>query len=379
MKSQTNKQLDMEKEVLNLLGNSKEKILFDEDQHKKVLNLLGNSGYFLLNIPNEYNGKGYSFKESIEFLYYLSKYSPSLAHILSSVNFGFAYLIFHYGTELQKKRFLPSLLNGELTAFAYHEEEENVGQPKTTIKKEGDTLVLNGEKSMISNISDGRFAIVHASYIDESDNITSTKLCIVDLNNPNVFKGKIKRLNGLKQVPVSDVSFKNYELSESDVIQNDKNGFEIVIELMTLSRIAVCALALGATSRLIDETYKMSRIHQINANPLISLPSFQSPMANCYSKYHLMKTLLFSIADRIDKKDINAVEDSLLAKIFIPEELKKIASEILQFHGGKTFLDENFIFNLYSDIRVMSIIGGTTEAMKDYWNYVYSPSSSFKS
>lgn len=355
--------------ITDIIGKNKDSLNINNNTHDKVLKIFADAGYFLLLAPEQYGGKNYSFSQAITFIIHVSKFSPSIGHILGIINFGYAQPILDYGSEQQKEIFLKEIANGELASFAYHENNETiVGQPNTHITNTDNEYILNGQKDMISNIPKSKYALVHVSSGENK-----TALCVINLLEDGIHCKEAMKLNTLKQVSVSSINFKDVHVSPNQIIGNPEKGFEMIISAMNYVRIASCAVAIGTLSAMIEKTIDMSNFKYLNGRKMSELSSYQFNISNLYAKFKSIETMTNYAAQLIDNNDFEATEYSILSKIHIPELAKEISSELIQYHGGELFLDSNQILDYFSDLQVLSIIGGTTEAMQEYWNFAYLP------
>ena len=275
--------------------------------------------------------------------------------------------ILHYGTEEQKRRWLPKLATGALVG-AIAMTEPGTGSDlqgvRTTAKKRGNGYVLNGTKTFITNGQHADLIIVVAK-TDPSEKAKGVSLMVVETADAAGFRRgrKLEKL-GLDAADTSELFFEDVALpAESLLGPAEGQGFAQLMSELPQERLIVAIHAMAMMERALDLTLAYVKERQAFGKPIIDFQNSQFVLAECKTDATVARVFLdHCVAQHLDGK--LDTQTASMAKYWTTDLLGKIVDRCLQLFGGYGYMDEYPISRLYRDARVMRIYAGTNEIMK---------------
>ncbi len=333
---------------------------------RKVWNQLGEAGLLCASIPEEYGGAGGSFAHDtvINREYALAGLHGIGAPLHSGI---VAPYILRYGTEVQKRRWLPRMATGELVgAIAMSEPGtgSDLQNVKTIAKKTGAGYVLNGAKTFITN---GQLAnlIVVVVKTDAKQGAKGISLVVVETERaPGFRRGrKLKKL-GLDWADTSEMFFDDVELSAAELLGgNEGQGFGQLMNDLPQERIIVSTAAIGMIERALSHTIEYVKERRAFGKAIMEFQNTQFVLAECKSEATIGRVFHDHCVERHLKGELDTATASM-AKYWLTDLQNKIVDRCLQLHGGYGYMDEFPISRMYRDARVQRIYAGTNEIMK---------------
>ena len=339
------------------------------EQHfypREVWTKAGAAGLLCASMPEEYGGAGGTFAHDavINREYSLAGFDSFGAPLHSGI---VAPYILHYGTEEQKRRWLPKLATGELVG-AIAMSEPGTGSDlqgvRATAKKSGNGYVLNGSKTFITNGQHANLVIVVAK-TDPKQGAKGVSLMVVETADASGFRRgrKLKKL-GLDSADTSELFFEDVALpAESLLGIEEGQGFYQLMKELPQERLIVSVHAVAMIERAIALTVDYVKQRQAFGKKIIEFQNTQFVLAECKSEATVAKVFLDHCIGRHVKGELDTVTASM-AKYWLTDLLGKIVDRCLQLFGGYGYMDEYPISRLYRDARVMRIYAGTNEIMK---------------
>jgi acyl-CoA dehydrogenase len=339
------------------------------EQHfypREVWTKAGAAGLLCASIPEEYGGSGGTFAHDavIDREYSLAGFDSFGAPLHSGI---VAPYILQYGTDEQKRRWLPKLATGELVG-AIAMSEPGTGSDlqgvRTTAKKSGNGYVLNGSKTFITNGQHANLVIVVAK-TDPKQGAKGVSLMVVETADASGFRRgrKLKKL-GMDSADTSELFFENVTLpAESLLGIEEGQGFYQLMKELPQERLIVSVHAVAMIERAIALTVDYVKQRQAFGKKIIEFQNTQFVLAECKSEATVAKVFLDHCIERHVKGELDTVTASM-AKYWLTDLLGKIVDRCLQLFGGYGYMDEYPISRLYRDARVMRIYAGTNEIMK---------------
>ncbi len=343
-----------------------------EEWHEKhsyprdVWTKAGKAGLLCASIPEEYGGAGGSFAHEavIDREYSLAGFDTFGAPLHSGI---VAPYILHYGTEEQKRRWLPKLATGELVG-AIAMSEPGTGSDlqavRTTAKKSGNGYVLNGSKTFITNGQHANLIIVVAK-TDASLGAKGVSLMVVETAEAAGFRRgrKLKKL-GMDSADTSELFFEDVALPAESLLGTEEGqGFYQLMWELPQERLIVSAHAVAMIERALALTVDYVKQRQAFGRKILEFQNTQFVLAECKSEATVAKVFLDHCIERHVKGELDTVTASM-AKYWLTDLLGKIIDRCLQLFGGYGYMDEYPISRLYRDARVLRIYAGTNEIMK---------------
>ncbi len=326
----------------------------------------GAAGLLCASMPEDFGGAGGSFAHEAVIIreVSLAGFDAFGGPLHSGI---VAPYILHYGTEEQKKRWLPKLATGALVG-AIAMTEPGTGSDlqgvRTTAKKRGNGYVLNGTKTFITNGQHANLVIVVAK-TDPSEKAKGVSLMVVETADAAGFRRgrKLAKL-GLDAADTSELFFDDVALpAESLLGSAEGQGFAQLMSELPQERLIVAIHAMAMIERALELTLAYVKEREAFGKKIIEFQNSQFVLAECKTEATVAKVFL----DHCVAQHLAAALDTQtasMAKYWTTDLLGKIVDRCLQLFGGYGYMDEYPISRLYRDARVMRIYAGTNEIMK---------------
>ncbi len=333
---------------------------------REVWTKSGQAGLLCAAMPEEYGGAGGTFAHEavINREYSLAGFDTNGAPLHSGI---VAPYILHYGTEEQKRRWLPKLASGEMVG-AIAMSEPGTGSDlqgvRTTARRSGNGYVLHGSKTFITNGQHADLIIVVAK-TDPKQGSKGVSLMVVETDDaPGFRRGrKLKKL-GMDSADTSELFFEEVPLpAEALLGVEEGQGFYQLMQELPQERLIVSTQAVAMIERALSLTIDYVKQRQAFGKKIIEFQNTQFVLAECKAEATIAKVFLDNCIERHLKGELDTTTASM-AKYWHTDLLGKIADRCLQLFGGYGYMDEYPISRIYRDARVMRIFAGTNEIMK---------------
>jgi acyl-CoA dehydrogenase len=339
------------------------------EQHmyeRDVWTKAGAAGLLCASMPEEYGGAGGTFAHDAVIIRELglAGFDTFGAPLHSGI---VAPYILHYGTEEQKKRWLPKLATGEMVG-AIAMTEPGTGSDlqgvRTSAVKSGNGYKLNGSKTFITNGQHANLVIVVAK-TDSKQGAKGVSLMVVETDGAKGFRRgrKLKKL-GQDSADTSELFFEDVQLPAESLLGTEEGqGFYQLMKELPQERLLVAIHASAMMERALALTIDYVKQRQAFGKKVIEFQNTQFELADCKSEATVAKVFVDHCLERHIAGGLDAVTASI-AKQWITDALCKLADRCLQLFGGYGYMDEYPISRIYRDARVMRIYAGTNEIMK---------------
>jgi acyl-CoA dehydrogenase len=333
---------------------------------REVWTKAGEAGLLCASMPEEYGGAGGTFAHEavINRQYSLAGFDTFGAPLHSGI---VAPYILHYGTEEQKRRWLPKLATGELVG-AIAMSEPGTGSDlqgvRTSAVKKGNRYVLNGSKTFITNGQHANLIVVVAK-TDPKERAKGISLMVVETGDaPGFRRGrKLKKL-GMDSADTSELFFEDVSLPTENLLGTEEGqGFAQLMKELPQERLIVALHAAAMMERALALTVDYVKQREAFGKKIVEFQNTQFELAECKTEATVAKVFIDHCIERHIAGHLDTVTASM-AKSWATDMLGKIADRCLQLFGGYGYMDEYPISRLYRDARVMRIYAGTNEIMK---------------
>ncbi len=272
-----------------------------------------------------------------------------------------------YGTEQQKQKWLPSCVTGEtITAIGMTEPGagSDLANIKTTAIRNGDYYIVNGEKTFITNgIQADLIVVAVKTNPNAKPAYRGISLLVIEEGTPGFSKGKQLQKIGMHSQDTAELIFEDAKVPVNNLLGEEGKGFYYLMEKLQQERLMVAISAQTAAEVMFELTKKYVQERKAFGNSLSHLQTVQFRIAEMATEIELGRTFLDSlITQHMENKDI--VTQVSMAKWWITDMAKRIATESMQLHGGYGYMEEYEIARRYRDIPVTSIYAGSNEIMK---------------
>jgi acyl-CoA dehydrogenase len=333
---------------------------------REVWTKAGAAGLLCASMPEDYGGAGGSFAHEavIDRQFSLAGFDAFGAPLHSGI---VAPYILRYGTEEQKKRWLPKLASGELVG-AIAMSEPGTGSDlqgvRTTALRSGNGYVLNGSKTFITNGQHANLIIVVAK-TDPKQGAKGVSLMVVETDDASGFRRgrKLKKL-GLDSADTSELFFEEVALPAESLLGTEEGqGFYQLMKELPQERLIVSVGAVAMMERALALTIDYVKQRDAFGKKIIEFQNTQFVLAECKSEATVARVFLDHCIERHIKGELDTTTASM-AKYWHTDLVGKIIDRCLQLFGGYGYMDEYPISRMYRDARVMRIYAGTNEIMK---------------
>ena len=349
-------------EILPRYEKFEEAEIFDRESWKKA----GENGLLCASIPEEYGGSGGTYAHE-------SAIIEAISHVgvdgfgIALHNSIVAPYIAHYGSEEQKKKWLPKMATGELIG-AIAMTEPGAGSDlqgvKTRAVKDGNHYRINGSKTFITN---GQLAnlIVVVTKTDPEKGAKGTSLIVVETDEVEGFqRGRNLDKIGLKSNDTSELFFNDVRVPTSNLLGTEEGqGFVQLMQQLPQERLQIGGTAIAMVERALAVTIDYVKERKAFGKAVIDFQNTQFKLAELKTEATIGRVFYNDCVTRHVKGELDPVTASM-AKYWLTDLQGKVADECLQLHGGYGYMNEYPIARMWRDARVQRIYGGTNEIMK---------------
>jgi alkylation response protein AidB-like acyl-CoA dehydrogenase len=341
-------------------------LAWDEARHFPIAEMrkaaeLGMGGVY---ISEDVGGSGLSRLDAALIFEALATGCPTVAAYMSIHNMA-AWMIDAYGSDEQRKTWLPRLCSMELLA-SYCLTEPGAGSDAaaltTRAQRDGDDYLLNGQKQFISGAGAGDLYVVMARTNGEGPSGIST--LIVPGDTAGISLGANERKMGWSAQPTRAVVFENARVPVANRLGEEGIGFKIAMAGLDGGRLNIAACSLGGALIALEKTLVYMKERKAFGKRLDEFQALQFRLADMATALEASRTFLWRAAAALDRKDADATTLCAMAKRFVTDSCFEIANQALQLHGGYGYLSEYGIEKLVRDLRVHQILEGTNEIMR---------------
>lgn len=339
-----------------------------EAQHRidrEVWHTAGELGLLCCSIPEEYGGGGGTFAHDLA-VFEAQGYAGDLAFGVSVHSGIVAHYINEYGTEEQKKTWLPGMASGEILG-AIGMTEPGAGSDlkaiRTTAIRDGDHYVVNGSKTFITNGSSADM-IVLAVKTDPKAGAKGVTLLIVDLRDcPGFTVGRVLDKVGQHAADTSELSFVDVRVPVSNRLGEEGQGFGQLVAQLVQERLIIAAQASGAMNRAVAETVAYVKSRQAFGHSLFEFQNTAFELAECQTIARTCEVFLDHCIQEHLRGELDAAE-AAMAKYWLTDKQCEVVDRCVQLHGGYGYMREYLVARMYEDARVQKIYAGANEVMK---------------
>ncbi len=326
---------------------------------------LGDNGFLCTSVSPQYGGQGADFLYSAILIEEMAKanfYGLS-ARLHGDVVVPY---IVQLASEEQKNKYLPGCISGDLlTAIAMSEPQagSDLAGIKTTAMEDGDSFILNGQKTFISNGINCDLVIVAAKDPQETNAHAAVDLFLVEADTPGFTKGKRLNKIGWRSQDTAELFFADCRIPKENRLGKKGTGFKNLMTNLQQERLICTIGAQTAAEFMLEETIRYCKVRQMFGKPLTGFQNTQFVLAEMATEVKIGRTFVDKmIVEHWQKNTV--VIDVSMAKFWVTEMAWRVADRCLQLFGGYGYCEEYPIARAWRDIRITRILAGTNEIMK---------------
>lgn len=327
----------------------------------------GAAGLLCASIPEEYGGGGGSFLH--EAVICEEQMSAMAQCFSNNVHSGIvAHYLLAYGSEAQKRRWLPRMATGELVAAIAMSEPgagTDLQRIKTQARRDGGVYRVSGSKTFITNGLHAGLVVV-AVKTGAGEGSKGISLLVVETEGQAGFRrGPLLDKMGQKTLDTVELFFDDAPVPAENLLGNEEGrGFAQLMQQLPQERLLIAVGAVATMQRAIDETLAYVRERQVFGAPLLAMQNTRFKLAECQTQATVARSFVDDCIARLGRGELD-VPTAAMAKWWTTDTCCRIVDECLQLHGGYGYMNEYPIARLYADVRVGRIYGGANEVMKE--------------
>lgn len=326
---------------------------------------LAELGLMGVTVPEEYGGAGMDTLAYVTVIEELSRACAATGVITAVQNSLGEYPVLKFGTEEQKKKWLPMMASGEKIA-AYALTEAGSGSDaagmKTTCRLEGDHWVLNGSKNWITNSTAAELFIVYATK-DASLGHKGVCCFIVEKSSEGFSIGKHEETMGVRASGTCPLTFDNVKVPKENLLGEEGKGFNIAMAALDTGRVGIAAQAVGIAQASLDEALRYSKEREQFGRPISAFQLVQEMLVNMSVKVEAARLLMYKAAKKRDSGE-KFTKEASMAKLYASQIAVECALDAIQVHGGYGYSKEYPVERFLRDAKVTQIYEGTSEVQK---------------
>jgi len=332
----------------------------------EVVKTLATSDLFRVFIPAEYEGLGGGIFEMALVVEELSKACGGIALAYAASGLGTIPIIL-FGTEEQKKKWLPRLAAGEILA-AFALTEPNAGSDaasiKTQAKSDGDSYVVTGTKQWITNGGEATVYTVIA-LTDPTRGVRGSSAILVEKGTPGFDFGKKENKMGIRASATRELVFTDCRVPKSNLLAKEGMGFLVAMKTFDQSRPGVAAQAVGIAAGALEKAVAYSQERKQFGKPISSFQGVQFMLADMATQVEAARALTYAAARTIDSGEKDVAKISSMAKVFASDTAMRVTTDAVQVFGGYGYMKEYPVEKMMRDAKITQIYEGTNQIQRE--------------
>lgn len=350
-----------QKEVAPFVEKMEQEDLFP----RELITKMGELGLMGVPIPEEYGGSGMDFMSYIIAIHELSKVSATLGVILSVHTSVGTNPILYFGTEEQKRKYIPKLASGKfLGAFALTESEagSDAASLKMRARKEGDHYILHGSKMFITN---GGEADTYITFARTGDGTGPKGISafIVEKDIEGFTIGKKEKKMGLRGSQTVEINFNQCAIPQENLLGKEGEGYKIAMANLNVGRIGIAAQALGIAEAALEASIDYAKEREQFGKPIAHQQGISFKLADMATEVEAAKLFTYYAAS-LEQQGVECRKEVSMAKKFASETAVKTAIEAVQIFGGYGYIEDYPVERYFRDAKVTEIYEGTNEIQR---------------
>ena len=350
-----------EKEIKPLAQKIDQEEYFPKDLYKKM----GQMGLLAMTVPQKYGGAGIDRVSYMIALEEISRICGSTGITVEAHNSLGVGHIYEKGTEKQRKKYLPNLLNGkELAAWALTEPNagSDAGSLQTTAVLDGDEWVLNGTKQFITS-GDLAWVTTVMAKTDKDKGAKGISAFIIERDTPGFKIGQLEDKLGLRGSHTAELILEDCRIPKENLLDKEGMGFIGAMNILDRGRTAIGAMSVGIARGALEESIEYAKQRQQFGKPIGKNQAIQWMISEMATQIDAARLLVFRAA-YMEDQELQFTKEAAMAKYFASEIAMNATVKAMQIFGGYGYTREYPLERYYRDIKLCQIGEGTSEVQK---------------
>jgi alkylation response protein AidB-like acyl-CoA dehydrogenase len=337
----------------------------DDRISREVIDVMAGMGLFGIGFREEVGGQGFGKLGYCVAVEQLARANASLWNVIGASAGLCATAIDIGGPDDLRSRYLPDLLSAKrLGAYGLSEPGagSDAGALKTTARREGDSYVIDGAKTFITNAPIADVFTVFAT-LDPSAGSKAITAFVVERDTPGLEVGPPDEKMGLHGSTTAQLFFHELRVPAAQRVGAEGDGFKVALRTLDLGRLGLAAHAVGAAQRLLEASVDYAKTRVQFGKPIAVHQAIQWLLADAAIGIHSARLMVYDAASRADRGE-RITDRAAMTKLFATELLGRVADSAVQVHGGMGYMRELWIERAYRDARIYRIYEGTSEIQR---------------
>ena len=331
-----------------------------------IMEYLANTDLCGVFLPEEYGGLDGGCFELCLVVEELSRVCAGVATSYAVNSLG-SFTLLEYGTEEQKRKYLPDIASGKkLSAFAVTEAEagSDVGGIKTTASREKGGYIINGTKQFITNGGEAEIYTIIA-LTDKARGVRGASALLVEKDTPGFSFGRKEKKMGIRTSATRELVFEDCFVPAENIIGREGMGFIMTMRLFDLSRPGIGAQAVGLAQGALEAAVDYAKKRIQFGHPIISLQAIQHMLANMATDVEAARALVYATARTVDSGVKNIGLESAMSKVFASDVAMRVTTDAVQIFGGVGYMRDYPVEKMMRDAKIMQIYEGTNQVLRN--------------
>ncbi len=349
-------------------------IQIDHEQEipRWVIDRLFSMGVLGMTIPKEYGGLGMGITSYNRVLEMIGRYCGSTAVMVSAHQSIGCKAIMLFGTEEQKRLWLPQLAKEQLSAFCLSEPNVgcDAGGQETTceLSADGSHYVLNGEKKWATSAAiSGLFTVMAGQMMPDGSQRVTALVCTPDMEGVDIFE-KNRSKCGIRGTWQARIRFTNVRVPKFNLLHKEGRGLNVALSCLNYGRCTLSAGMLGGAFAAMNQAIRWSQTRYQFGDPLSEKELVRQRIAHMAAMVYAMDAVLYMTTGMLDRDDEDIMVETAACKVFCSEMGWQVVNDAVQIMGGESYMTENEIERIFRDSRINIIVEGSNDLM---WSFIF--------
>src|SRR5262245_37862309 len=356
----------------NYLRNEHPSVQIDQQQEipKWAIDRLFEIGVLGMTIPKEYGGSGLGITSYNRVLERIGRTCGSTAVMTSAHQSIGCKAIMLFGTEEQKRKWLPMLATESLSAFCLS--EPNVGcdaggqETRCELSQDGEYYILNGEKKWAtSGAISALFTVMSKQKMSDGKERVTALVCTPDMPGIDIFQPNRSKC-GIRGTWQARIRFTNVKVPKSNLLHQEGKGLHVALTCLNYGRCTLSAGMLGGARQAFEQAVKWAQTRYQFQRPLADFELVQQKIAKMSALNYAMDAMLYMTTAMLDRHDEDIMVETAICKLFCSEMGWRVVNEAMQIMGGEGYMTENEVERILRDGRINLIVEGANEVMQSF-------------